>query len=412
MNHAFRYLAIGILAALAGCQQKTDRTGLMRRPISPTEINGWVRLPLDGQAQRALPEIWLSDSAGVSIPFELERDDLWQPQQLTVSHLLLGSDPFLRPTAEFSLELPSGWQVRDREHLQVELALKPDKQGAPWVCRIEVQRRLKGKEFLKLERENPLYVYWLGGSGQENGVVIPWDGQDYRLTLVAEQGSAPRITGITVTAQTCLQELRTDQRIDPQQTEKRKETGSPAWHFKLPNVEQLVAAEVRVRPPLAPVKPVFEVRNQKAERRRISSQGAVWNIPALSSSSTHVILSPTLTSHIDLVLPEGAQMETVHFWARRDVLVFPAEAHKTYFLHLGGQAKTAPGNLSALPDSSRLLYSQKPLQLGSPESDPQGIPRIIATQEDQTRRWLPWIAGAAVAVLGFFAMRLLRDQKE
>jgi hypothetical protein len=198
--------------------------------------------------------------------------------------------------------------------------------------------------------------------------------------------------------------------VDPLQTEKRKTPGPPIWHFKLPRVEQLVAADVMVMPPLAPVKPIFEVRNQKAEPRRISLQGAVWNIPALATSSTHVLLSPTLTSQIDLLLPKGAQLKAVHFWARRDVLVFPAEAHQTYFLHLGGQAKTAPGNLSALPDSSRLLYSQKPLQLGSPESDPQGIPRIIATTEDQTRLWLPWIAGVAVAVLGFFAIRLLRDQ--
>jgi len=120
-----------------------------------------------------------------------------------------------------------------------------------------------------------------------------------------------------------------------------------------------------------------------------------------------VSLDPITTDHLHLRLPEGARPESVKLLVRRDVLLFPAEAGASYFLHLGGQVKHAPGNLSALPDSSRALYQRQALKLLAAERDPFGLPRKIELP-DRSLPWLPWAAGLAVIALGFAAWKLLK----
>jgi hypothetical protein len=117
-----------------------------------------------------------------------------------------------------------------------------------------------------------------------------------------------------------------------------------------------------------------------------------------------------VTDQLMLTLPEGARLDAVKLLIRREVVLFPAEAGKTYFLHTGGRVKRAPGSLAALPESSRAVYSREPLKLGSGEADPHGLPILIQGAE-RTRPWLAWVAGLAVLILGFFAWRLLRTQE-
>ena len=84
-------------------------------------------------------------------------------------------------------------------------------------------------------------------------------------------------------------------------------------------------------------------------------QGLVWNLPALHSQATRLSLEPVVTDRLELALPEGAQLARMKLLVRRKVLIFPAEAGRPYFLHTGGRSRPAPGQLEALPASSRAL---------------------------------------------------------
>ena len=415
-------LALGLLALLSAlllaCAPKEDRSKLFRSPVSPAAVSGWARLPLDGNAQLAYPEVWLSDAEGVSIPFEVEREGLWQPRKMELSQLLLGRDAKDQPTAEFSLKFPAGWQVRDREHLKVDLDLEGQ---APWVCRVEVERRLPESAFLRLERDVPSHLFDLGMLDGQRGFYIPWDAQTYRVTLVSTQGVAPQITGLKVTASTRPEELQADEVVTPR-VEKSEETGgsSERWALKLDSSQRVVGADVLLKPPVAPVQPQFKATVKESGRTSrsaqssyeswVSSQGLLWNLPALSTKATRVSIGPIVTDRLLLTLPEGARLDTVKLLIRREVLLFPSESGRAYFLHTGGRVKQAPGSLAALPDSSRAVYSREPLKLGSGEPDPQGLPILIQGAE-RTRPWLPWVAGLAVLILGFFAWKLLKTSQ-
>lgn len=395
---------LGVLSALLiSCAPKEDRSKLSRRPVSPAAASGWARLPLDGQAQLAYPDLWLSDAEGVSIPFEVEREGLWQPRELELAHVLLGRDARNRPTAEFTLKFPEGWQVRDREHLRVDLDLEGE---APWVCRVEVDRRMQGSAFLRLEQDPPLHLFDLGMSEGKRGFYIPWDAQTYRVALASTQGAAPKITGVRVTASTRPEELQADEVATP-----RQEQADHGWLLQLDSPQRLVGADVLLKPPVAPVRPHFTLPSKergKSQESWVSSEGLVWNLPALGTKATRVSLGPVVADRLLLALPEGARLETVKLLVRREVLLFPAEAGKPYFLHTGGRVKQAPGSLGALPESSRAVYSREPLKLGPGEADPHGLPILIQGAE-RTRPWLPWVAGLAVLILGLAAWRLLKE---
>lgn len=401
IRRAFAPLAALLLLA---CAPKEDRSKLARRPVALAAASGWARLPLDGPAQLAYPDVWLSDAEGVSIPFEVEREGLWQPRQLELSQLLLGRDTKDRPTAEFTLKFPEGWQVRDREHLKVDLDLDGQ---APWVARVEVERRLQGSSYVRLERDSPLHLFDLGAEGKRS-FFIPWDAQSYRLTLVATQGTAPKITGVRLTASTRPEELQADAVVSPRVEKQANET----WTVRLDSPQRIVGADILLKPPVAPVQPRFEIPAEGKSARSqspqwVSTDGMVWNLPALSTQATRVALGPIVTDHLELSLPEGARLDTLKLLIRHEVLLFPAEAGRTYFLHVGGRIKQAPGSLAALPDSSRTVYAREPLKLGPSEGDPHGLPLLIEGAE-RTRPWLVWVAGLAVLILGYSAWRLLK----
>jgi len=412
MNKLIHFMFISNLAfGWMGCGPKTseDRASLKRAAVAPAPESGWARVVLGREAQQGFPDLWIGEPGGASVPFLVERDGLWAPRELRPSKLLLGRDGSGRPTAEFTLALPEAWQIRDREHLHLQLDLEG---AAPWVARVEVQRRLGEGPGITLERDEPLHVFDLGEAGSRTEVVIPWDALHHRITLVPLQGAAPRLTGLSVQAAT-EPSLRTeDQTVTPRLTQEADGT----WILALEGPDRIVGAEVALRPPVAPVSPRFSLPPQPGPKGQpeafgqpVSVSGLVWNLPALGSSATRLSLEPVTTDRLRLHLPEGAQVASVKLLVRRDALLFPAEAGKAYSLHWGGLVKPAPGNLSALPDSSRAVYQQAPRTLGAAEADPEGLPRSVP-REDPLRRWLPWIAGVAVLGLGALALRLLRER--
>jgi len=410
MNLFLRGIVPGILAALLlACAPKEDRSGLARKPVSRPAASGWARLPLDAEAQRAYPDLWLGDAEGVPVPFEVEREGLWRPQRLEVSGLLMGRDGQGRPTAEFGLRFPEGWQVRDREHLRVDLDLQG---AAPWVCRVEVDRRLPGSAFLRLERESPIHVFDLGEPGGTRGFYVPWDAETYRVTLVATQGAAPRIAGVKVTASTRPEEFQADEVLSPRLEDLGPKEGREAWRLDLSSSQRIVGADLQLKPPTAPIRPHFTAPSAGEGRRQaqetwVPSEGLVWNLPALATKATRVSLGPVMADRLTLSLPEGARLDAARLLVHREVLLFPAEAGKAYFLHVGGRVKRAPGSLAALSDSSRAVYSREALRLGPGEADPHGLPVLVQGAE-RTRPWLAWAAGTAALLLGLFAWKLLK----
>lgn len=191
------------------------------------------------------------------------------------------------------------------------------------------------------------------------------------------------------------------------------------WQVKLGARERVVGLELQMEAPLAPIHPEVSLPSRPGRGEipepdyalRTRCEGLVWNLPALESRSSRVSITPVLTDELELGFPEGARPEGVRVLVRRETLLFPAEAGATYFLHLGGEARKAPGDLGALPDSSRALYQRKPLGLGKAEPDPEGASRQVAKVDqaaEKSRPWLPWIAGAVVAVLAVVGARLLR----
>lgn len=401
---ALAALLIGLLA----CTDSKLPTPV-RKPVTPPAASGWARLPLDREAQRAFPEIWLSDAAGQRMPYLVERDGLWQPRELALERLALGRDGEGRPTAEFVLKYPQGWQVREREQLRIALELEG---AAPWVSRVEVARRLAGSSGITVERDIPLHVFDLGDAGRQLSVSVPWDFQIYRLTLHAVQGAAPRLKAVRVTAVTEPSAQAEDALVAP----RMQALGDRTWRLSLEGPDRVVGAEIELAPPVAPVAPVFlreveprpgERDTQGARERLVSSSGLVWNLPALESAHLRVGLEPLTTDHLLLRLPEGAVPLSVRLRVRRDTLLFPALAGQVVYLHLGGQTLRAPGNLAALPDSSRDLYQRAPLALGPAEPDPHGV-ALQRKPLEEAKDWLPWITGLAVLALGAVALKLFR----
>ncbi len=401
-------LAAGLL--LLSCASE-NRSHLQRRPIDAAPTSGWARVRLDGEAQRNMGGLWIGDAEGNSIPFMIEREGLWSPQILETTNYLSGKDAKGNPTAEFALKFPSGWQVREREQLRLDLDLEGE---SPWVARVDISRRMENGGFLTLERDAPYFVYDLSNDRHTAQITLPWDAERYRMTLVTTQGKAPKLRGLRVTASTWPEQLEADEVITPGMTREISKTAGEVWTLNLPSAERVIAADVLLKAPVAPVYVslgAVDKDSEGAKRPVLTSLGGgtVWNLPALQTRATRVALSPGIADRIRLELPENVALDSVKLLIRHEVLLFPAEASKPTFLHLGGRAKQAPGNLGALPPS-RVVYGRTPLKLGVTESDIQGL-GIILDKGDQTRPWLAWVVGLLVLVLGLAAFKLLRSSE-
>ncbi|MBI4914087.1 MAG: hypothetical protein HY823_15255 [Acidobacteria bacterium] len=396
--------AIALLGCLA-CGWGVDRARLHRRPVQARAEDGWVRLPLDAEAQRHAGGLWLGDKEGRPVPFLLEGKGLWEPRQLDVEKLLLGGTSEGRLSAEFSLRIPEAWKIRDREQLRIELDLDG---RAPWACRVDVQRRLEGGPFLGLPRESPLESHDLGPpETPRRTLVVPWDAQDYRLSLVPILGKAPNLRSLRVWAVTDPLELEPDAMQQPSELQ-REGVGEPErWRIRLGAPERVVGLDLTLRPGSQPVKPLLSRAGDTPEAalRPVRVDGLVWNLPGPAGKSSHLGLDPQVADRFLLVLPAGARLEGLKVLVRRDALIFPAQARQTYLLHLGGAARPVPPPPGPLPPS-RMIYGRDPAHLGAAEPDPQGLP-LARTLGGQGRTWLRWGAWSAAAALALVAWWLL-----
>jgi hypothetical protein len=392
--------AAALLLLLSLACSREDRASLNRRSISPAPASGWARLPLDADAQRQRAGAWIGDAAGRSIPFLEAREGLWESRSLTLEHLLTGKDAEGRPTAEFSLKLPEGWQVGERESLKLELDLEG---AAPWVVQVKVERQREGGAFLAYEPASPVHLYDLSPSGNRRSLDLPWDGQRYRLTLLASQGTAPRIRGLSARAETRPEALEAELALDGTLT---TEAGKPhTWRLSLPESERIVGLDLLLASPAAPLRPDIRLSEGPEDLRDYYCSDLVWNLPALNTKATRIALAPTQARTLTLTLPEGATPQSARILVRRQTLLFPAEAGQAYGLHLGGEMKPAPGNLGVLP-SIRALATKAPLALGPREPDDQGLPHREGAGQ-RARTWMPWMAGLALLVLGYATWRLM-----
>ncbi|GLH73595.1 hypothetical protein GETHLI_20970 [Geothrix limicola] len=391
-----------LLLLLLACTRE-DRASLQRRPISPSPAptSGWARLPLDAASQRLLKGAWIGDATGRSIPFLEAREGLWASRALPLENLLLGKDAEGRPTAEFTLKLPEGWQVGERETLRLDLDLDGH---APWVAQVKAERQREGGGFIAYDPVAPLHLYDLSPSGSRRGLDLPWDGQRYRLTLIASQGEAPRLRSLSVRAETRPEALEAELALEGAFA---PEPGQPGtWRLRLPDTERIVGLELTLAPPAAPLRPEIRIGESPADALTWSCSDLVWNLPALGTRATRIALAPVQAGTLTISLPEGATPLSLRALVRRQTLLFPAEAGQAYALHLGGEAKPAPGSLGALP-SLRSLASSAPLSLGAAEPDAQGLPHREGADQ-RARPWMPWIAGLALLVLGTAAWRLFK----
>lgn len=402
MRPAFRTLPWLLLLLGLACTRE-DTAALRRRPIPPAAASGWARLPLDAEAQRQLKDAWIGDAAGRSVPFLEAREGLWEARTLPLDHLLTGRDAEGRPTAEFSLRIPEGWQVGERETLRLDLDLDG---RAPWVAQVKAERQREGGAFVAFDPAVPLHLYDLSPAGSRHTLDLPWDGQRYRITLLASQGEAPRIRGLSARAETRPEALEAELALEGVLA---SEPGRPrTWRLTLPDTERIVGLDLVLAPPAAPLRPEIHLGEGVEADRFWTCGDLVWNLPALGTRASRLALAPVLAKTLTLSLPEGATPERVRVLVRRQTLIVPVEAGQAYALHLGGQARSAPGNLGALP-TARALASAAPLALGPAEPDPQGLPRRIGADE-RARPWMPWVAGLAVLALAAVAWRLLKGQ--
>ena len=383
---------------------REDRAALSRRPISLTTASGWASLPLDAGAQRQVKGAWIGDAAGRSVPFLEAREGLWESRSLPLENLLTGRDTEGRPTVEFSLKLPEGWQVGERETLKLDLDLDGP---APWVAEVKAERQREGGSFIAYDPPSPLHLYDLSPSGSRRGLDLPWDGQRYRLTLAASQGLAPRIRGLQARAETRPEALEAELALDGALT---LESAKPrTWRLALPAVDRLVGLDLVLAPPAAPLRPELSIGENADDCRDWPCRDLVWNLPALNTRASRIAFLPVQAKTLTFSLPEGATPQSARLLVRRQTLLFPGEAGQAYVLHLGSEAKPAPGSLGALPDF-RILASRVPLTLGTPEPDDQGIPHREGPDQ-RARPWMPWVAGLALLVLGGATWRLLRQDR-
>jgi hypothetical protein len=320
-----------------------------------------------------------------------------------VELLLTGKDADGHPTAAFSLKVPEGWRVGERESLKVDFDLDG---AAPWVVQVKAEREQPGGGFITYAPVAPLHLYDLSPSGSRRSLDLPWDSQRYRLTLLASQGEAPRIRSLTVRAETRPEALETELALEGTLT---PEPGQPrTWRLSLPDTERVVGLDLELAPPAAPLRPGIRLGEEQEERRDYYCNDLVWNLPALHTKSSRIALAPVQAKSLTFTLPEGATPQRARLLVRRQTLIFPAEAGQAYALHLGGEKKPAPGSLGALP-SARSLAATAPLQLGTAEPDDQGLPHHEGADQ-RAKPWMPWVAGFALLVLGAVAWRLFRRE--
>lgn len=393
-----------LLASLLPAQQPT------RRAITPSPSSGWARVVVDDDGAEG---IWIGDADGRSVPFLWEADAHWSAVPLGVAHPIWGKDAKDQATGAFTLQAPNGFTRGDREQVKLDFDLQAA--ATPWACRVEIARRGDGGAFVAMD-DAPRFLYDLGADRRATSITIPWDADDWRVTLIPVQGEAPKLTGVSASACTLPAELKADERLDLVFHPAVKGDGfKDMAHADLGRPRRLVGLEVTLQPPVAPVvvsaDSIHPDRNGAIYEPYSLGSGELWNLPALGTVSTHISIDGPEVEHIHLGLPDGVAVQSATALIRHRRLFFPAEAGKAYFLHEGGLAKVAPGSLGELPASSRAFYEGKPLALGAAEPDGQAVV-AAADPAARLRRWLPWGVGTLVLLLGLWGFRLLKAPQD
>ncbi|HXC16307.1 MAG TPA: hypothetical protein VNV60_02585, partial [Holophagaceae bacterium] len=166
----------------------------VRRPIAPATTNGWARVVVDDDGAQG---VWIGDTQGRSVPFLWESDAKWSALPLQTLHPIFGKDAKDHPTAAFTLHAPEGFSRGDREQVKLDFTLEAS--ATPWTCRVEIARRGDGGAFITLDDESR-FLYDFGGDRRATSITIPWDSDDYRLTLIPVQGEAPKLRGVNASA--------------------------------------------------------------------------------------------------------------------------------------------------------------------------------------------------------------------
>lgn len=395
--------ALLLLATLLPAQQP------LRRAVAPSAANGWARVVVDDDGAGG---VWIGDADGRSVPFLWESDARWSSFPLAAAHPVWGKDGKGRPTGAFTLQPPQGFARGDREQVKLEFTLQTAE--APWACRVEVARRGDGGTFVAMD-DAPRFLYDLGAERRATSITIPWDADDWRVTLIPVQGAAPKLMGVAASACTLPSELSADERLDLVFQSPSKASGFPDTTFAdLGRTRRLTALEVTLRPPVAPVVATVDAVSPSSGGTepgpRFLGSGELWNLPALDTRSVRVPLEGE-ARYLHLGLPDGVAVQSATALIRHRRLFFPAEAGKVYFLHDGGLAKAAPGSLGALPASSRAFYAGAPLTLSAAEADPQAV-LPAPDPAARLRSGLPWAVGILVLLLGFWGFRLLKAPQD
>lgn len=393
------------LAALALSAQSPTR-----RALAPAATNGWARVVVEDDGASG---IWIGDAEGRSVPFLWEADAKWSTLPLTVVHPIWGKDAKGHPTGAFSLKAPEGFSRGDREQVKLEFSLQAS--ASPWMVAVRVERRGDGASFIALD-DTPRFLYDLGPDRRATSLTIPWDADDYRITLIPAQGTTPKLMGVDASACTLPSQLQADERVNLVFHPATKGDGFKKMsHADLARPSHLISLEVTLQPPVAPVviRAVSLQPGQSGGDYEPHTLGSteLWNLPALGTLNTHLPMNDSDLMRVHLDLPDGVAIQSAIALIRHRRLFFPAEAGKIYFLHENGLENKAPGSLGELPASSRAFYANAPLTLGAAEPDPQAIlPTPDAAAK--VRRWLPWSAGLLVVLLGFWGLRLFKGPQD
>ncbi|HTL99404.1 MAG TPA: hypothetical protein VL181_11435 [Holophagaceae bacterium] len=404
--------ALFLIAALLPAQQP------LRRAIAPSAANGWARVVVDDDGAEG---IWISDAEGRSVPFLWEADAHWSSIPLAVAHPIWGKDAKGGPTGAFTLQSPAGFTRGDREQVRLDFSLQAA--ASPWTCEVKVERRGDGGAFVALD-DAPRFLYDLGIDRRATSITIPWDADDWRVTLIPVQGAAPKLLGVSASACTLPSELKADEtRALPIPSGKdRGHANLSTWfRFSFPHAVRITALQLHLRPPVAPVE-VSALRSEMAgggpvpmdsgvDVEREAGTASLWNLPALGTEASQIPLDGSSFTSLRILVPGSVEVDSASALIRHRRLFFPAEAGQAYFLHGGGLAKVAPGSLGELPASSRAFYAGAPLALGAPEADPQAV-AAAPDPAAKLRRWLPWGVGALILLLGLWGLRLLKAPQD
>lgn len=393
-------LSLLILAALP------TNAAPLRYPVQPNGA-GWVQLELTPELQRASAHLWLSDESGAPVPFLRDAPDRYTPTPQRIDAPLIGRNEAGLPTIEFDLSrVPA---PRGPFHtLQLEFA-----PGTDWAARPQISRRVGDGAWLTDDASPNEALYSFNQNNHRSIISLPTDGQRYRISLAAIAGIIPTLRGASLLLDDA--EPRSPRR---EPTTVRPEPGSAgAWRISTPAAVRLQAIELMVDGTFAPitcevrVPPASPTPNAPALVPLPLAQAVIWHLPALATRQ--LTLQPhgyPTVNEVVITLPNHVRLNDARFLALEERWLFPAEAHRTYYLHTGSPRRLAAGDLASL---ARPTATSLPLaSIGAPVPDPNAeTPASSPISWAAVARFLPWFVTSMVALVGWAALRLLRKQK-